>query len=189
MTHLIEILVNHIIPTVHAATEASEAPQGITGLLGLNLKLFIAQLVNFSIVLFVLWKWVFGPLGKKLQERTETIEKSLKHAEEIEQKHKDAESARLAEIEKARIEASEIITRAQKMAETTKDQIVAEAKAVAEKVNAQALVQIENEKKKLIAEVREEAATMVVAATERIIKEKLDPKRDEALIKESLKTL
>jgi F0F1-type ATP synthase membrane subunit b/b' len=40
-----------------------------------------------------------------------------------------------------------------------------------------------------MAEVREEAATLVVAATEKILREKIDVKKDEQLIKESLKNI
>ena len=49
--------------------------------------------------------------------------------------------------------------------------------------------ELENEKSKLMTEVREEAATLIVSATEKIIREKLDLKKDEALIKDSLKGL
>ena len=188
---MIHEILSFILPVAQAAAEAAvEAEQqseGIVGTLGLDLKLLIGQLVNFGIVFFVLWKWVFTPLSKKLEERRETIDKSLKQAEEIEAKHKQAEEHRLAQIEKARLEASEIVTKAQKAAVETKDQIMAEAKASAEKVVSNAKTEIEAEKTKLLAEVRQEAANMVVMATEKIIRQKLDEKKDRELIKESLK--
>ena len=176
------------IPAAHAADAATANPS-VTTLFGLNWKLFIAQLINFGIILFVLWKWVFGPLGKKLEERSDKIEKSLKQAEEIEEKHRQAEQARLAEIEKAYKEAGSIIEAAQKTANQTKDQIIAEAKQASERLQAQTKQQLQDEKAKLLQEVRQEAANMVVAATEKIIRQKLDPKKDEQLIKESLKDI
>lgn len=185
---IIHDILHHIVPVAHAAAEEAQTG-GVAGLLGINWKLFVAQLINFAIVLFVLWKWVFGPLGKKLQERTEKIEKSLNQSKEIEEKLRNAEDTRLQEIEKARKDANDIVLKAQKAAEQTKEGILAEAKKSAEGLIEQARKQIESEKNRLMTEIKEETANMVVMATEKIIREKLDPKKDEHLIKESLKDI
>ncbi len=161
----------------------------VTALLGLDWKLFIAQLFNFAIVLFVLWKWVFKPLGKKLEDRTAKIEQSIKNSAEVEKKLQDAEQYRQAEMEKVREQANSVIAKAQKGAEEVRLQILAEAKVNGEKLLENAKKEIANEKAKLLAEVREEAATLVVAATEKILREKIDVKKDEQLIKESLKSI
>jgi F-type H+-transporting ATPase subunit b len=165
------------------------APQSVTALLGLDWKLFIAQLINFAVVLFVLWKWVFKPLGKKLEERSAKIEQSINQSAEVEKKLVEAESFRQAEMEKVRAEANAAIAQAQKNAEKAKEQIMAEAKANSDKMLEQTKKEIESERIKLMAEVREEAATLVVAATEKILREKIDVKKDEQLIKESLKNI
>ena len=67
------------------AAETVEATGGL-GSLGLNVKIFIAQLINFAIVVLVLWKWVYNPIVALLEKRQTTIEKSLKEAKEIEEK-------------------------------------------------------------------------------------------------------
>jgi F-type H+-transporting ATPase subunit b len=161
----------------------------ITGLFGLDWKLFLAQLFNFAIIIFVLWRWVFKPLGRKLEERSEKIELSIKHSEEVEEKLKDAEKFRQIEMEKVRKDANEAIAQAQKNAELVKTQILTEAKASSEKMLEQAKKEIESEKSKAMAEIREEAATLVIAATEKILREKIDPKKDAELIKEGLKNI
>lgn len=168
----------------HAAASGS-----VTALLGIDWKLFLAQLVNFAIVLFVLWKWVFKPLGKKLEERSNQIELSIKHSQEVEEKLRDAEKYRQAEMEKVRDEANAAIAQAQKNADQVRDQILAEAKANSEKMLESAKKEIESEKSKAMSQIREEAATLVVSATEKILREKLDPKKDQELIKESLKNI
>ncbi|TSC65345.1 MAG: F-type H+-transporting ATPase subunit b [Candidatus Doudnabacteria bacterium Gr01-1014_77] len=187
MNEILQIL----IPVAHAAeAQAAEAANSsVTALFGLDWKLFIAQLFNFAIVLIVLWRWVFKPLGAKLEQRTAKIEKSIKEAQEIQDQLKQVEQYRKAEMEKIRGEATEIVAKAQKTAEMNKDQIIAEAKKSAEKVLEQSKKELASEKEKLLIEVREEAATLVVAATEKILREKLDSKRDVELIKESLKGL
>lgn len=185
MIHLISQYFHLIIPTAQAADSAGSA--SVTQLLGIDWKLFLAQLFNFVIVLLILWKWVFGPLGKKLQERSDKIEKSLTEAKEIEEKLKSVEQYRNEEAEKARHQANDIIVKAQKAAEQAKQGIMDEARASAERIVEQARKQIENEKNRAMSEIREEAANMIVSATEKIIREKLDPKKDAELIKESLK--
>ena len=190
-----------IIPAAHAAVTAaastayaatsSTAPAepGITTVLGLDWRLFIAQLINFSIVVLILWKWVFGPLGKKLTERQEMVQRSIKQSKDIELKVAQAEQDRLAQMEAARKEASGIIDRAQTAAEKTKAGILAEAQSAAEKVIAQSRVRISEEHLKMAAELKEEAATLIVAATEQILKEKVDAKKDQQMIKDILKSL
>ena len=179
---------HNMIPIAHAAEAVTEA-SGPVALFGLNIKLFIAQLINFGIVLFVLWKWVFTPLSKKLSERTDKIEKSLKDAQDIEAKLKQIEENRQNEFRKAQQGAADIVMKAEAAAEKTKQSIIAEAKQSAEKLLEQAKREIDQQKAQLIAEVREEAANLVVLATERIIKEKLNPAKDKELIKGSLKNL
>ena len=48
--------------------------------LGIDWKIFLAQLVNFGIVFFVLKKFAFSPIQKLLKERQSKIEKGLDDA-------------------------------------------------------------------------------------------------------------
>jgi F-type H+-transporting ATPase subunit b len=50
---------------------------------GLETKLFLFQLVNFLIIVFVLKKFLFTPLKKILDERRDRIEHSLQDAKNI----------------------------------------------------------------------------------------------------------
>ncbi len=77
---------------------------------GINLKSFLAQLVNFAIVLFVLWKWVFRPVAQGLADRTAKIEKSLDDAQQITVDKQTFETWKNAEISKVRQEAATIIS-------------------------------------------------------------------------------
>ena len=188
MLLFVSTITHLIIPVAHAA-DASAATPSLTTLLGLDWKLFIAQLVNVGIVVFVLWKWVFTPLGNKLEERSRTIAQSLAHAQEIEQMHADAERFKKLEMEKARKEASLIIEKSQVTAEAVKAQILGDATVASEKIAQESKNRIAEEKKTMLQEVNEEVSTLVVAATERILQEKLDSKKDAQMIKEVLKTL
>lgn len=189
MHHIIQLLIHTVVPHVaHAQEAATEAANpSIAGMFGLNAKLFLAQLVNFGIVLFVLWKWVFTPVTKGLEKRTKTIEKSLQDAETVEQEKKNFEAWRITEMSAARKEASEIVTKAKVDAETVRAELLNKTKAEQQKVMDQTKEQLKIEQVRSVAEVKEEIATLVVAASQKILHGKLDAKTDKELIKESLK--
>jgi len=184
-------MIDFFIPLAHAAeaVAAAEVESGILGKLGIDLKLFIAQLINFAIVLLVLWKWVFIPVSKKLQERTDKIEKSLNDAERITREKQEFENWRQQELTKARQEASSIVTTAQADAVKAKDQILQQTKEDQQKLIEQAKMHIEQEKTAQLQSAKNELADLVTNATEKILRSKLDPKKDAELIKESLKSI
>jgi F-type H+-transporting ATPase subunit b len=179
------ILHTFSIPVAHAADEAANT--GVAGMFGLNANLFLAQLINFGIVLVVLWKWVFTPVTKGLKARTEKIEKSLRDAESVEQQKKDFETWKAAEITNTRKEAAEVIAKAKTDAETVRAELLNKTKAEQQKVVEQTKEQLKSEQERSVAEVKEEIATLVVAASEKILRRKLDPASDKELIKQSLK--
>jgi F-type H+-transporting ATPase subunit b len=172
-----------------AAAETHEADPGLLGTLGINWKLFIAQLVNFGIVLFIFWKWIVKPLGKTLTERQERIESGLKNADYMEQEKKNFEDWRQAEMKKARGEAENIIKATTETANKMKQDIVSEAHLQSAKMMEQTKAQIESEKSQMLKEVKQEVATLVVSASEKILRTKIDSKKDQELVSESIKSI
>ena len=59
--------------------------------LGIDLKLLVAQIVNFLILLLVLYKFAYGPIVAMLEKRQKKIEKGLKEAEEAHKKLEESE--------------------------------------------------------------------------------------------------
>ncbi len=173
----------------HAAEEAAHeaaANPSVAGMFGLNFKLFLAQLINFAIVLFVLWKWVFKPVSKALSDRTSKIEKSLADAKQITEDKETFESWKNAEMGKVRQEAAGIITQAKQDAETVRHQLTEQTKQEQGKILLQTQAQLELEKQKAITEVKGQIADIVVTASEKILREKLTDKKDQDLIKQAL---
>lgn len=173
---------------MEAATEA-EHTGGIAGTLGINWKLFIAQLVNFSIVLFVFWKWIVKPLAKTLTERQEKIEKGLKYSEAMEEEKKKFESWKAEEMKKVRTEADSIMRSSMEVAEKQKMDTISQAQKQANRLLEQAKQTLESEKQSMISEVRAEAADLIIKAAEKIIKTKIDSSKDKELITESLRNI
>jgi F-type H+-transporting ATPase subunit b len=179
-------IVQLIIPVARAAEEAAPASSGGIAVLGLNVKFFIAQLINFGILLLIFWKWILPSVTKAMQARTERIQKSLTDADRIEKEKKEFDVWRQTEMSKARQEASSIVTSAQTEAGKAKQTIMDQTKSDQQKLVDQAKAQIESEKNKSISEAKSELADMVTNATEKILRKKLDAHADQQYIKDSL---
>ena len=178
-------IATYFIPVAQAAEEASKS--GIPGTFGIDTMKFVAQLVNFALVLFILWKWVFTPVTKKLEERTAKIEKAMKDALTTEQEKQEFALWKQQEMKKSRIEAEEILTKAQKETTAIKDDLLRQSKEEQAKLIEQTRKQIEQEKNTALQSAKNELADIITTATEKILRQKLDSKSDAELIKESLK--
>ena len=155
--------------------------------LGLNVKILLAQLVNFAILLFVIYKYAYGPIMKVLDERQEKIEKGISDAvtagarlTEITEKEKEV-------LATARKQAQEIVSKAELIAMKNKEELIIAAKEQSQKILADAEKKIEMEKNKMMQEVKGQIAELVVTATGKVIGEKIDADKDKDLINKSLK--
>jgi F-type H+-transporting ATPase subunit b len=174
-----------LIPVAHAAEQAT-ADTGIAGTFGVDWMKFVAQLINVTVVLLILWKFAFAPVTKKLQERTDKIEKAMKDAASTETEKQEFAKWKNAEMAKARQEASSIVTSAQTEAGKAKQAILDQTKADQQKLVDQAKTQIESEKNKALQDAKGELADLVTNATEKILRKKLDAHADQQYIKDSL---
>jgi F-type H+-transporting ATPase subunit b len=149
-------------------------------------NLLLAQIVNFAIVLFVLYKFAYGPILKTLNDRTKKIEKGLRDAEETQKKLQEMTQKEKEMLANAKKEAQEIIKKSEEEAKKNAEMIVAEAKVKTEKAVAEAKNMIEQEKNKMISEVKADLAELVVVAVGKVLGEKLDASKDRELIEKSL---
>ncbi len=175
-----------ILRTILIAAEASTTSSGGIGAIGLDGKALLFQLINFAILFWVLKKVAYKPIIKVLEARRERIEESLKMAHDIEQNQQKMAEAQALALKQARAEAAEIVakTRAE-AAEMLKE---AEVKATAqnERLLAEAKSRIEQELTQAKKGLKREVVGLVVAATEVVLAEKVDAKKDEALIERAL---
>lgn len=177
-----------IIPVAHATEEIIQ-DKGIAGTFGVDWMKFTGQLVTFIAALFILWKFAFDPVSKKLEERTAKIEKAMKDAASTEAEKQDFAKWKAEQMVNTRHEASVIVSQAQTEATKAKDEILKQAQTDQQKIVDQAKKQIQEEKTAQLQAAKGELADLITNATEKILRHKLDGKKDEELIKESLKNL
>ena len=152
-------------------------------------KILIAQLVNFTIVVFVLWFFALKPLAKKMQDRTVRIEDGLRQAEEIGQQLQEGEKERQDAFVTAKKEAQAIMQKVKEDAE--KERVILSEKATvqAQQILVAAQEQIQREQKKAKEELKGEISGLVILAAEKILREKLDQEKDEQLAKKILQEM
>lgn len=111
--------------------------------LGIDLQGIIFHLVNFGVVLFVLWKWVYTPLLKTIDERRNTIETNINEAEHLRKNFEDTIAKQKQENEAYIAEQRGKIAEAQKFAKQSAKELIADADARREAMLAEAQQQIE----------------------------------------------
>ena len=154
--------------------------------LGLNAKLFVAQLINFGILLFVMYRFVYKPILRLLDDRTKKIEKGLADADASRQKLEEMTEREREIVTEAKKQAKELIAAAEAQAQVNRDEIIASAKEESTKILQQSQKNIEEQKIQLIGDVKKEVAQLVMTAVEKVIGEKMDEKQDTKIINDAI---
>ncbi len=152
----------------------------------LDIKILIAQLINFAVVIFVLYRFAIKPLGKLMSERSANIEKGLADAKVNAETLLKTQAEYDKALAEARKEASDIFAKAKKDAEMKKNEMLEDAKKEVSKIMAQGTATLEEEKKKMLDDAKKELASLVTSATEKVLTKGISEKIDAALIETSV---
>ena len=154
--------------------------------LGIDWRLLIAQLVNFVILFTALTFLLYKPIIAALDKRRAKVLESLANAEKIgdELKRANAESERIIEV--ARVESQRIASEAAKQAETARLATLEKTRAEVAGIIVSGKARLGAERDAMTAEVRRAAAELIAAATEKVINEKMSAAKDKSLIEKVL---
>jgi len=119
-----------------------------------------------------------------LETRREKIQKGLEDARVAAEARENAEAEAEKIIESKRQEASEIVRHATVRAEEAEKEVKAAAQREIEEQRAIAKAEIEEERNQVLGEVRGQIAALAMSATQKLIGEAMDEKRQRALIDE-----
>lgn len=162
---------------------------GVVGTLGLKTDVFLAQLINFLIILFVLWRWAYKPLIKVLEDREKKIKKGLDDAEAAGTRLADIEKEHASSIARARDEGAQVIKEAHARAEEKREELLAKSRAEIGKLVTDARKKIAEERATAAAELKKEIAALVVTTAEMVLKERIDEGKDSEIMGKSLKKI
>ncbi|MFZ5365614.1 MAG: F0F1 ATP synthase subunit B [Patescibacteria group bacterium] len=157
--------------------------------LGINWKLLVAQAINFTVVLIVLYKFVYKPILKLLHNREKKIAQSLKDAQTVEENLKKSKIERENQVALGRKEGEKLIAAATKKADEVKQTKIDEAKTESAALVSEAKNKIRMERERMIDEVKNEVGQLVLLATKKITQESIDAKTHKKLIDQAVAEL
>ena len=164
---------------------ATEEAQGIAAL-GIDPLAILAQGVTFLLLFFIIKKFALGKIVTTLEDRRKTIEGSLEKAEELNKQNEEAEKRVNALLGEARKEAEKIVNKGREEASSIVADAESNAITKAEKIIEDGKLQIEAEVLKARESLKKETLGLVAQATEAVLGESVDAKKNEALIKKAL---
>ncbi len=150
--------------------------------LGIHLSSLIAQLLNFGLLLLLLYLFAYKPVIKMLDQRAAKIKESVDQTEQIKQQAELAEKETARLISEASKEGQKIIEQATLIGEETKQKAKQDAKLEAERIIAKAKLEIERERDEAIGELRNAFADLTVIAAGKVIDRSLDKEQHRQLI-------
>ena len=154
--------------------------------LGIQWSALVAQMVNFSILIFILAKFVYKPVLKVIDDRRATIVASLEKAKEIDQRMELLDADRVKVLRKADEEAASLLQRAKEEAEALHNEIEKTAKAQAAQLMAKGMEQLQNERASMANEMQNKLAHAIVLSAEKILRREFS-KEDQESFEEELK--
>jgi F-type H+-transporting ATPase subunit b len=161
----------------------------ILELFGVDWKLMVAQLVNFLIVLVVLWKFAIKPLMKTMESRNAEISKGLEDAQVAADKLNKTEEEVKAQLQTAKAEAMTILDQAKKQSEANRQASLEQTKQEVEEVVKKAKEQIALEKADLVNSAKADISKLLTLALQKILSEGLSKDIDHKYIEKTLKEL
>lgn len=157
--------------------------------LGLNLTSFIAQLINFVVLLLLLWKFAYKPVTNLLEERRKRIKKGLADAAAATRSRQSAEEERQKRLAETQKESAALLAKAKKSGEAAKQELRASGETERAQIITQGEVTAQRIKAEAQEEVRAELASLVVAATERVMTKGVSSAQQEKLVKHVIEQL
>ena len=155
--------------------------------LGINLSTLLAQIVNFVILLGLLYLVAYKPIIRMFDERSRKIKESMEQTEFIKEQAAHAEEEVKKQLEAAGKQGQELIARAARTGEEVRQGIHQQAEQEAESLLTRARTEIQRERDEAIDELRKEFADLTILAAEKVIDRSLDKKAHRQLIDKVLK--
>jgi F-type H+-transporting ATPase subunit b len=156
---------------------------------GLDWRILLAQLINFGILLFLLYKFGYKPMFKFLEARSKKIEAGLENAEEAEKRLQAISEKEIASIKETKKEALKILEIAHQEGEENKKKTIEKTKEDIGQIINKEKQNMRAEKAEVLKDIKSEVSDLVMSALEKVLVEKIDSKKDKELIEKTIASL
>ena len=132
-------------------------------------SLIFWEVLSFSILFCILYKFAFPPILKTLETREQKIRESLDQAEQsrttAEQKLKEYET----KLQLAAKEAETLVAEAKQKAQRLLDENQQKLRAESERIKEAATQDIERERRKAVEDIKDQTADLAILVAEKVI--------------------
>jgi F-type H+-transporting ATPase subunit b len=161
--------------SILAAAGALDSAKETLETFGWDWRLFLSQVISFTIVALLLRRFAYQPILKVLHERRDRIEESLRNADRIKQELADAEKRQVEILAKANADAQKMIDEARQSAGIVAERKQQEAIAAAEQIMAKAREAASIEHERTMQQLKHELGRLVVDTTAKVTGKVLSP--------------
>ncbi|HKY51870.1 MAG TPA: F0F1 ATP synthase subunit B [Candidatus Limnocylindria bacterium] len=146
----------------------------------------IVSIVNFLVLLYVLRRFMWGPIMATLDRRAAKIREGVELTESARRDREQLKQEVEKQLAQARREAAAIAERTTKAAEAAAADIRAQAKTEADRIREKGRVDAQQLHDQALAQLRSEVASMVVLAAGRVLGREISADQHRTLIERSL---
>lgn len=163
--------------------------QNITRTFGVDWSHLIAQIISFSIVCALLYRFAYRPVLKMLDERRQEIAQGLANSEKIKAELARTETLRHEVIVQANAQATQLIEEARAAAARLQEQETQKAAAAAEQIISKSREAAVQDYNRMLAELKREVGRLVVQTTAAVTGKVLTSEDQRRLSEETAKRL
>jgi F-type H+-transporting ATPase subunit b len=149
----------------------------------------IWTIVMFFVTLWILKRYVFGPLSTTIEKRRSQIEQSIQEAESSRDEAVRLLDEYKAQLATARKEADELRERGRRDGERERASIVTAAEGQRDRILSDTQQQVEAQSRQALASVRDDVAGLALAAAEKVTRKSLTDEDHRRLVEEALQEL
>ena len=149
----------------------------------------LGQTLAFVIFVAICWKYVWPPIIAIMEEREKRIADGLEAAKKADDSLEEAQLAFDQEMNKAKVEAAEILEKANSRASQIVNDATAKAEIEAEKILSSAAKTIENDVNKAKEELRQKMSELIIDTSEKILGDEISPEKHQELLKKAASEL
>ncbi len=150
--------------------------------LGINLGYLLIHILSFFILFVTLRAWAYQPLLNMMDKRRKMIAQGLEDAQVAAEARANAERQASQIVAEAQAKAADVVREATDRAEVAEREVRVQREAEINKMRDQRLAEVEDERNRILSEVRGQVAALAIAATQKLIGESLDERRQHALV-------
>lgn len=144
------------------------------------------QIVSFLIVLWVLKRFAWKPVLTLIEDRENKIKSEFANIEQQKAENERLNARYKKQLDDAAEEVKGLIKGGKETAKRIAKEIEENAHRESKNILAHTKIELQKEIHKAKGELKQELVTMTLAATEKIVKSEMDPKRQESLVNQFL---